>query len=233
MSTDSETAASQGASTIDSGTLEPFPGLFIPGICFESGHCIWLLEFSSTPTEFDSYTELWLITPDGDRVLYTDPRAAGTEVTKYHEFDRTEGADIVTDNSRSRVDVTMDAADGTTIDVSGTVGQTPGTRILNAVIAVTPARILRSRFGAAVSTLSVNLLTDANGLEVAGATETGRRYRLDAERMARITDASASLDGSDLGELQPPSRPIEFGDATTTGDALSVAGVLHLERFEE
>ena len=126
----------------------------------------------------------------------------------------------------------MDAADGTTLEVTASIGQTLGTRVLNAVIAATPRSILRSRFGTRVSTLSLNLLLDSNGLRVAGRTETDRRYRLDADRTAVVRDATATLNGTDLGPLQPPGRSIEFGDAKTTADALYIPGTLHLERFD-
>lgn len=215
------------------GTLGAFPGNFVPGICFGSGYCIWLLEFKSTPTSFDSYTELWIITPDGERVLYTDPEAATEEVIKYHDFDRTEGASITCDASPSQIQVTMEANDGTAFDLTASTSQTVGTRILNTVTTLTPAPILRSRAGTTISTMSLNLLLDVNGMKVAGRTETARRYRLDAERLHKITVASATLDDRDLGTLSSPNRPIEFGDAKTTGDALYIPGTLHLERYAE
>lgn len=214
------------------GTLQPFPGRFVPGLCFESGHCLWLLAFAETPTRFGAYTELWVVTPDGERVLYTDPGDAAEEVLHYHDFDRTESANIACDGSPAALDVEMEADDGTVLEVSGAVGQTAGTRVLNAVIAMTPGPVLRSRPGTWVSTATLNGLVNANGLRVAGRTETGRRYRLDPDRIHVIPDASATHDGTDLGAVRPPGRPIEFGDAKTTADALSVPGTLHLERTD-
>lgn len=230
-STESPTTVDEQAASQHTGRLGAFTGNFIPGLCFESGHCIWLLEFTSTPTRFDSYTELWIITPDGKRILYTDPEAATEEVLKYHDFDRTNGASITCDTSHSQISVTMEATDGTSLELTASASQTFGTRVLNTVIALTPAVILQSRMGTTISTLSLNLLLDANGLKVAGRTETDRRYRLDAERIQQITDASVTLDGSDLGALDSPTRPIEFGDAKTTADALYVPGTLNLEQF--
>lgn len=231
--TESTTTADEQPSSQRTGTLGAFTGNFIPGVCFESGHCVWLLEFTSTPTQFDSYTELWIIAPDGERVLYTDPEAAADEVLNYHDFDRTEGASVTCDTSHSQITVTMEATDGTNFELTASTSRTLGTRLLNTVIALTPAVILQSRMGTRISTVSLNLLLDANGLKVAGRTETDRRYRLDAEQIQRITDASATLDGRDLGALNPPNRPIEFGDAKTTADALYAPGTLHLERFSQ
>lgn len=213
------------------GALAPFPGTFIPGVCFETGYCFWVIEFTATPTEFDSYTEVWIITPDGDRVLYTDPEAATDEVLKYHEFDRTVGATTAREQSDPRsVRVSMTGDDGTELDLKLSLGQSVGTRALNAIIALTPEFFARSAFGTTISTLALNLLLDVNGMKVAGRTETGRRYRLDADRLQTISDATSTLDGSDLGELTPPGRSIGFGDAKTTDDALCLSGDLFLER---
>lgn len=216
------------------GTLQPFPGYFVPGVCFRTGHCFWLLEFTSSPTEFDSYTELWLITPDGERVLYTDPEEATQEVLQYHDFDRTAGANVSVERPDSEsVVVSLEGNDGTELDLELSLGQTLGTRILNTVISLTPQPLLRSRFGAAVSTFSLNLLLDGNGMKVAGRTETGRRYRLDAERLLSVTDASATLNATDLGAHRAPTQPIEFGDAKTTADAVYIPGELYLERLNQ
>lgn len=231
--TEPSTVEDEFPATQQNGTLGAFTGTFVPGLCFESGHCFWLLAFTDTPTRFNAYTELWIITPDGERVLYTDPGPAAAEVQKYHDFDEVNGASITCDLSDNRVSVSMEAIDGTELELTAAAGQTLGTRILNTVIGLTPDAILQSNIGTAVSTLSLNLLVAANGLKVAGRTETNRRYRLDAERIHQITDASGTLDGRDLGSLSSPNRSIEFGDAKTTADALYVPGTLHLEQFNK
>ena len=229
---DAERATTAPRQADGEGSLEPFTGAFVPGICFESGHCFWLLDFATTPTQFGSYTEFWIVTPDGERVLYTDPGEATEEVLAYHEFDRTVGADVRHERRPGGFEVAMEATDGTAIELRGSTDQSLGTRVLNAVIGLTPDPILRSGLGTTISTASMNALLDVNGLNVAGRTETERRYRLDADRLALIADASATLDGQDLGAVRPPSRPIEFGDAKTTGDALYVPGTLNLERVQ-
>lgn len=215
------------------GTLEPFSGYVVPGVCFESGHCFWLLDFETTPTAFESYAELWVIAPDGERVLYVDPEPAAEEVLRYHRFDRVGGASITWERpTREKVAVAVAGDDGVTLDLRLALGRTFGTRLLNAMLAATPRPLLGSRVGAALATYSLNRLLDANGLKVAGRTETGRRYRLDAARLRTVAAADATLDGCDLGERVPPARPIAFGDARTTADALYIRGDLLLERAE-
>ncbi|MFC7020977.1 MULTISPECIES: hypothetical protein [Haloarcula] len=152
---ESSTVADSQSATQKSGTLGGFAGTFVPGLCFESGYCFWLLAFTDTPTQFNEYTELWIITPDGERILYTDPEPAAEEVQKYHDFDRVNGATITCDLSDKRFSVEMEATDGTELELTGAARQTIGTRILNTVIGLTPDAILQSRVGTTVSTLSL------------------------------------------------------------------------------
>lgn len=83
---------------------------------------------------------------------------------------------------------------------------------MNAVAAVTPKRIARSQFGAAVSTLVLSQLVNANGAKVAGRFATGEPYRFEASCVATVTDAKATLNGSDLGQPTQPSVPLADGD---------------------
>jgi hypothetical protein len=193
-----------------------------------------LLEFTGTPTEFEAYTELWVITPDGRRILYVDPGAAAEEVGTYHDFDRIEAGTVRVDRQGADgVEITLAGEDDTHFRTRLSLGWTLGTTLLNTVIAVTPDAILQSSLGTTVSTASLNALVDARGLDVAGRTETGRRYRLDASHLSAIDTARGTIDETDLGGQAPPGRPIEFGDAKTTGDPLFIDGTLHLERVEE
>jgi hypothetical protein len=218
----------------ETGTLQPFSGHQIPGICFGSGHCFWLFDFTSTPTDVGPYTDVRVITPDDERVLYTDPEEAAREVVKYHEFDRTVGASISWVRSGPEtVVVTMGADDGTALELDVSLGRTRGTRLLNGMLAATPGLFLRSGVGTTIGTLSVNLLVDANGTRVAGRTETGRRFRTDVSRVRSVTNASATLNGTDLGRLVRPAPPVEFGDAKTTGEPLFVSCELYLERRQQ
>lgn len=214
------------------GHLEPFPGHFIPGLCFESGHCVWLLEFTDTPTDIGPYTEFWVVTPEGGRLLYVDPGEATDEVLTYHDFDRTAAASIsVEGQSTGSVTVDCEGEDGTVASIEIELDDTVGTRILTGAVTMTPDVILESTLGTVVSTAMLNALLDANGLRVAGRTETGRRYRLDVDAVEAISTATATLDGRDLGAVKPPDRPIEFGDAKTTAEPIFAPGTLFLERM--
>lgn len=209
--------------------LRPFHGIQVPGVCFESGHCIWLLDFTETPTAIPGYVEVWLIGPDGGTTLLIDPDEATPTVGQYHEFDDVRGGRIdvsLPDQETIRV-VVREA--GLELEWTLTHRLTPRTRTLTRLLNATPKRIARSRIGALVGTAALNLLLPANGLRVAGRTETGRRYRTEPMRITVGTSASATLDGEDLGELTAPSRPIAFGDLHVPDRPIVTVGDLYLE----
>jgi hypothetical protein len=58
----------------------------------------------------------------------------------------------------------------------------------------------------------LNRLVEANGAKVAGRFATGEPYRFEANQIAVITAATATLDGEDLGLPSSPPQPIEDGD---------------------
>ena len=228
------------------GRLEPFSGVLSPGIAFESGHCFWFFHFESTPTAIGTYDHVWLISPAGERTLYVDPLDAGSYVQTYHAFDRVHGATIsweptssdgrandgetgdgtTTDSERrdgtipDNMAVSVDGDDGTTIELQVDLAPSTGTRLLGAITALTPTAVLRSGIGERISNRTFSLLMDVNDLKVAGTTDTGEPYRVEPDALRVATDASATLNGDDLGELTPPNRPIEFGDAVAPNTPL-------------
>ena len=209
--------------------LRPFRGFLTPGICFASGHCIWLLQFSSTPTAIEAYDEIWVITPDRERILYVDPTEAGPYVETYHEFDRVIGATITwSEAGTDGVEMHLEAEDGTTLDLRADLGASTGTRLLTAITSLTPQPVLRTSIGGAISNLTFDLLMDSNGLKVVGKTDTREPYRVEADSLRVITSAAATLNDEDLGAVQPPTRSIEFGDAIVPNEPFFVFGDLYL-----
>lgn len=210
-------------------TLQPLHGCFSPGICFESGHCIWLFKWSSSPTEFDAYDDVWIITPDGERILYADPPEAGPAVETWHEFDRTVGAAISwSQANQDGVEFHLEGEDGTTLDFRSELGSSTGTFLLNAITTLTPQPILRTGLGETVSNFSLAQLMDVNGLKVAGITDTEEPYRVEPDSLRAVTAATATLNGEDLGDIIPPDRPIEFGDAIVPDEPFFSFGDLYL-----
>jgi hypothetical protein len=210
--------------------LRPFRGFLSPGLYFSSGNCLLLVSFSSTPTDLGAYTEIWLITPDNQRILYVDPEAAGSVVGTFHDFHRMAGASVASEWSDSdTLRVRMQAMDETTLDLRVRIGPSLGTRILNPVLKITPRALMRTGPMVAISEMSVNLLLGLGGLKLAGQTETGKAYLNEADRLAVVKEASAKLNQEDLGELCCPPKPILFGDIKVPNRACFSFGALNLE----
>lgn len=215
--------------SIRGNSLQPFHGLLTPGICFASGHCVMIYSFSSTPTRTGAYDEIWLFTPEGERRLYTDPPEARQYVEIYHDFDHTLGATISWDQAdEDRVAFALTGEDGKTLELDVNLGSTTATRLLNMIADLTPRFLLRTSIGQAVSTLSFNQLLDANGMRIAGKTETQEPYRVESDVLRAVTSATAILNGEDLGAVHPPDRLISFGDARVTDEPIFSFGDLYL-----
>lgn len=209
--------------------LQPFHGYFSPGIAFESGYTLWMFIWSSSPTDLDDYGSVWVITPDGERVLYGDPPASGPIVETWHNFDRTLGASILQNRvTKDIVELEVEGEDGMSLQLTAELGSSFGTRVLNAITSLTPQPILRTGIGERISNLSLNLLMNVNGLKVAGITDTAEPYRVEADSLRVVRRASAILDGEDLGEVHPPGRQHDFGDAKVPDQPFFAFGDLFL-----
>lgn len=125
----------------DGEELAPFHGFQVPDICFESGHCVWLLQFTETPTVVPAYFEVWLVSPDNEVTLFVDRPEAIPLIERYHEFDAVVEATIdcrLPDPETIRVAVRGE--DGTDLDLELVHEPTPRARILNAMMRATPDR---------------------------------------------------------------------------------------------
>lgn len=210
--------------------LQPFRGLLSPGIAFESGHTVWLFKFTETPFPVEWYYAVWLESPEGDLTLYLDPAEASDFPPSYHHFDQIVGAMIdwhLVDFET--VEVSMKAVDGRTLSLRANLTSTVGTRIMEILARVTPARIQRSPLGAKISSALLNHLIPSNGLKLLGRTETGVGYWAEAESLRAVRDVSVTLDGTDLGKQVPGTASRYYGDVKTVRDPFVVFGALHLE----
>lgn len=212
------------------GPLRPFHGWICPGIGFESGHTIWLFRFDETPTPVGAYSEVWVETPEDELTLYADPGEAAPYVSEYHEFDRIEPVTIEWGRmGRSSVELEMNAADGTSLELRAGLERTFRTRAMDALAALTPDSLLRTSIGGAVSSASYDLLVGSGGTKLLGRTETGVRYRGDADRILAVTSATAVLDGTDLGATALSRSTRTYGDVSTASTPHVVIGRLHFE----
>jgi len=205
----------------------------IPGIYFSNGYCLMPLNFSSTPTNWGAYSEMWLITPEDKRILYVDPEEAGNIVCTFHHCHEVIGAHLLWEWSTPKtLHIGMEATDSSTLDMQIILDSSFGTGVLNTVIKFVPQKLMITSPMVAVSEISLNLLLGLGGVKIAGRFETGKAYLNQAERLAVVKEATAKLNGSDLGELTCPPKPISFGQFKVPNRALFSRGVLHLEYVE-
>ncbi|KTG30252.1 hypothetical protein AUR66_08695 [Haloferax profundi] len=209
--------------------MRPFSGVVCPYIGFESGHTLWVVAFDETPTPVDSYAELWLERPDGELALYTSSEAA-EYIVAYHEFDRVEEAAFAWQRADSEaLEVGMDSADGTTLDLRVDLTATPRTRVADTLSSLFPDAIAQTAIGSATSTRVFNALLPAGGSKIRGRTETGVRYRVDTDRILAVDAASGTLDGLDLGDVTPSRSTRTHGDVECWGWPYALFGRLYLE----
>lgn len=229
MATDSRLEKSQPEAVRADASLRPFHGIQSPGICFASGHCLVLNKYSSTPTSIKAFDEVWMVAPDGERRLYTDPPEAGSYIETYHDFNRIVGAAITWEQANEdRVALHLEGEDGTSLDLRADLGVSPRIRVLNTITSLTPQPILRSSIGQTVSTLALSQLIESNGMKIAGVTETQEPYRVEADSIRAVTSATATLNDEDLGEVGPPNRSIGFGDHKIPNEPLVTFGAIYL-----
>jgi len=174
------------------GPLRAFTGEMISPMVFEDGRSVWLYNMTDTPTEFDGYREIWVTEPDGSNTLYTDPADAIDVVSEYHDFVAKHGADITWHRSVEELHVSMEAENGMVCDAVVDLRNTWTMKLVSGLSTVLPD--------------SLDPLTDE------GVSETGADYRFEPERVVDVSDASVSIDGKDLGNLEEAVPPGEYGE---------------------
>mgnify|MGYP000134033211 CR=1 FL=1 len=75
----------------DISSLKPYHGYQSSIIPLTSGYYVYLASWDQTPTEFSHFTNVWLITPEDNRILFVDPPACSPIVCLYHQFDEIYG----------------------------------------------------------------------------------------------------------------------------------------------
>ena len=209
--------------------LSPFRGFFSPGLYFPTGHAMRLYNFTSTPPSADPFFQIWLAMPEGKQILYVDPESAATVVAQWYRFDETVGADIAWAwHTSNELEIEMKAHNGTTLDLTLQLGSSAATALLNTMVRLAPRWMLYAGPMLAVSSLSFNVLLGLGGVHIAGETETGKPYVTEADELAVVRQASATLNDKDLGDFAQPPRPISFGPSRVANRPVVARGTARL-----
>lgn len=215
--TSQTTSRSTGGSESETvtGPLRAFQGSFMTAIHFLSGHCLWLYNVSSSPTDVEAYREVWVATPDVETTLYTDPGEALDVVSKYHEFDNYSEAEINWERHDDTVDVNMEAADGTTLYATVELSSTLPTRLINGISAIVPDTLRESALG--------------GPLRQSGISDTDMKFEFDLGRMLVVEDGHATLNGEDLRHPVQESPDTDFAkSADAPEENVFTTGTLYL-----
>jgi len=220
---------------MDLSLLKAFHGYQSSIIPISSGYYFYLASWDRSPTEFPRFSNIWLVTPEDKRMLFSDPPATSGIVCIYHEFHEIYGASIVLNwASEKQLNVQCKALDDVyELNVEFHLHEPLTSRLLVAIGSSPPTRFRISKSMVAVSNFLVNLLVAKGGSALVGKTETGQPfYHGETERLFQVVGGSISLNGEDIGTFTSPTWSIEFGDAVPFVKPVVKLGTLYIP-FEE
>jgi len=217
--------------TMDLSSLKPYHGYQSSIIPFSSNYYFYLAAWDSTPTPFPRFSNVWLITPQDRRLLFSDPLPSSEVVCIYHDFHEICAASIamkwLTQNELQIQCQSLD--DAYELQVKLLVHEPLTSRLLLAIGSGPPTPFRTSGAMTALSNFLVNALVAKGGSALVGKTETGQPfYHGEAERLFQVKDGSMSLNGDDLGTVTNPTWPVEFGDATPFFNPVLKLGTLYI-----
>lgn len=220
---------------MDLSLLKAFHGYQSSIIPISSGYYFYLASWDRSPTEFPRFSNIWLVTPEDKRMLFSDPPATSGIVCIYHEFHEIYGASIVLNwASEKQLNVQCKTLDDVyKLNVEFHLHEPLTSRLLVAIGSSPPTRFRISKSMVAVSNFLVNLLVAKAGSTLVGKTETGQPfYHGETERLFQVVGGSISLNGEDIGTFTSPTWSIEFGDAVPFVKPVVKLGTLYIP-FEE
>ena len=220
---------------MDLSLLRPYHGYQTSIIPLSNNYYFYLASWDRTPTRFIHFTNIWLITPENKRILFSDPPASSEIVCIYHEFNEICGASIKLDlNSENKFHVQCNSeSEAYKLNAEFQLAEPLTSKLLVTIGSSPPTRFRTSNFMIAVSNFLVNTLVARKGSAMLGKTETGQSfYHGETERLFRVVGGSVSLNGEDLGAITSPTWPIEFGDAVPFFNPVIKFGTLYIP-FEQ
>ena len=80
--------------TFEISDFRQFHGYQTSIIPLEKGHYFYLASWDRNPTRFARFSNVWLVTPDDRRILFSDPPESSEIVSIYHDFHEIYAASI-------------------------------------------------------------------------------------------------------------------------------------------
>jgi hypothetical protein len=212
-------------------SLKPYHGYQSSIIPLSSDYYFYLASWDSTPTPFSHFSNVWLVTPENKRILFSDPPASSEIVCIYHEFHEIYGASISLDwITENELQVQCESIDKAyKLNAEFQLNEPLTSRLLVAIGGGPPTKFRLSKATVAVSNFLVNSLVAKGGSALFGKTETGQPfYHGETERLFQVIGGSVTLNGEDLGTVTNPTWSIEFGDAVPFINPVVKLGTLYI-----
>lgn len=223
------------AKKIDVSALKKYQGIQSSIIPFSSRYYFYLASWDKTPTDFPRFSNVWLITPDNQRILFSDPGNSSSIVCIYHDFDEIMGSSISIewiDKKHLKVRCKSEN-DLHKLELDFHVKETIASKILISMAGGPPTPFSVSKPMTRISDFLINRIIAKSGSAIVGITETGQPfYHGDAEKIFMITQGSASYNNKELGMVSKPTWPITFGDAVPFVKPTIKIGTLYIP-FEQ
>jgi hypothetical protein len=216
---------------MDLSLLKPYHGYQTSIIPLSKGYYFYLASWDRNPTQFPLFSNVWLVTPKNNRILFSDPLASSEIVCIYHEFHEIYGASIETDwITEYELHVKLKSTNkGYELNAEFQLSEPLTSRLLLAIGSGPPTQFRVSKTVIAVSNFLVNSLVAKGGSALLGKTETGKTfYHGETETLFQIVRGSVTLNGEDIGMVTSPTWSIKFGDAVPFFKPVVKLGTLYI-----
>jgi hypothetical protein len=196
---------------LPSGNEERFSGYGVLGVPFTSGHLLAMRRFPASSLG-ESYTSVWHRDPQGRWTIYTSvapqmacPRYFGSAI------DEASVREIEITWTSPR-DFTLSVEEDPALEWHLSLGQTPATRLINAVGSVLPDALLRKEAVLKAMGKAAALMLRAGHLPLAGQVPNGQRFLLKPKHISVIQSSTARRANQDLGSVGPLAVQTRLGD---------------------
>ena len=196
---------------LPSGNEERFAGYGVLGVPFTSGDLLAMRRFPASSLG-ESYTSVWHRNPQGRWTIYTSvapqlacPRYFGSAI------DETGVREIEISWTSPR-DFTLSIEEDPALEWHLSLGQTPATRLINAVVGVLPDALWRKEAVLKAMGKAAGLMLRAGRLPLAGQVPNGQRFVLNPKHLCMIQSSTARMAKQDLGSVGPLAVQTRLGD---------------------
>jgi hypothetical protein len=204
-------------------------GFAVVGQPFESGDLLCLRHFPVS-TFGPGYVSVWHRSPDGEWTIYTTispelscPRFVGAAVSRVVE---TEILAEWAGSSDLEVEVPL-----AKLHWHVKVSDTPITQMMNAMMGLMPAALFRSDPVLSAMSLMSTMMLRAGDLRLRGHMPNRQWFQAGPRHVWLVSEASASLDGHDLGREAPLEAQVSLGEVPMPQRGLLMVGAFSFEAY--